>query len=129
MSSKTLERLHENLTGEYDSARQAVDTFAYKLIDGEPATEFEWGVGAVRSAARAAIFSKFITEVESFQEDDPGNEGRTDEEALALLLDEARKQAIHGARDPKDSTSPMSNLVERYKTAAWAEAADMIERY
>lgn len=43
------------------------------------------------------------------------------------LLAEAEKQLVLGAQSPESSTSAVSNVVARYRTAAWAEVYQLIK--
>lgn len=101
----------------------------------------EWTAKKIRLGADAAEKFKSAMEQDLLYAIEWSVEGTTEKlasmkvaEALAqgfengssidALLDYARDMAMRGARWPKRSTSPMANLVEQTKIAAWAEFVD-----
>lgn len=44
-------------------------------------------------------------------------------DSVEAIVSHAMKEVMRGARHPRDSTSPTSNLAHRMLTAAWAEIA------
>lgn len=116
-----LDSLHETLMHEVGHANRNLEDWATKMLKN-PAHEFEWGSGAIKCAARVEVYGEIITGIERM---DPADDA---DEQLALVKQTILTEALRGAESPAESTSPISNLTDRYRTMAWAEVARKLGR-
>lgn len=79
-----------------------------------PAYALGWSNDVFRAAARVKIAQDLAKAFE--------NEGVTVVKIRALLSD----RIVQRAKYPPQSTSPVSNLMEEYETAAYAEALEVL---
>ena len=92
-----------------EQEKVAVANFA-KEVQENPIYALSWSKGLFEVTAKAAIAKEMVVWFEA---------GRTYEG----WIKNAQKEALRKASSPAMSTSPTSNLMETYMTAAWADAA------
>ena len=92
-----------------EQEKVAVANFA-KEVQENPVYALSWSKGLIEVTAKAAVAKEMTSWFEA---------GRTYEG----WINNAQKEALRKASSPAMSTSPTSNLMETYMTAAWADAA------
>lgn len=89
-------------------AKDDVDKFAARFAE-DPCYAFEWADAAMEAAAKQWVATRLQTVLEA--------------NGVDAVFEEARREALRGARYPSRSTSQPSNLMAQYKAAAYAEFA------
>ena len=87
-------------------SHKAIEEFRESLRE-DSAEAFSWGGGAITAAAQICIYEQIVSSLEK------GN-------SLSNVLQHANREALNVARFPPRSTSPISNLLDIEKGAAWA---------
>jgi hypothetical protein len=124
----SLDRLHELALAEFvdrdhtrwldavDSVRRTMNHAAAQVAEfsddflKNPYHAFRWADGAMAAAARMSVLRMFVDVLEA----------RGPEHAYRV----ATEEALMGARNPAQSTSPCANAMADYTTAAWADVVD-----
>lgn len=116
------EKIQRWVKNTIESAQYTIAKFQENLAVN-PAYAFEWSDGAFRAAAdiKIAHFVQGFLDAEV-------PEGTTDEARVEHLRKYATRQVMNGARSPKRSTSPCTNLLEQDELAAWANLLERMER-
>ncbi len=78
-----------------------------------PLHELEWSQGVFEAAADLDIATRILKSV-------------TGGTTVMFLAEFATKEAMHGARYPQHSSSPVSNYTLTLRTAAWAKMAETL---
>lgn len=102
-----MEKLHKALEKEIARQNLVIDKF-HASFRAAPAYAFGWSQSAFEAAAKVAVYTQIKEAIE----------GKKATEAH--ILEHARRELEQGAANPKFSTSTTSNLIEQYKTSAWA---------
>jgi hypothetical protein len=108
-----LERLRRHYEAEIAECNEALEKWRMKFADN-PLFAFEWSLGAIGSAASLIVAEEILGAI------DGGVATRK------TILKHAEKRVMTGALYPPQSTSPTSNLAAQYKTAAWANAVELL---
>ena len=112
------EKALKKFTAVAEQAQVAIDKFKEEL-DKDPAYALNWGLTAFQSAARLKVASMLVYAFTPRE----GTSASTIQEAREFLMD----RVMNKARYPAQSTSPTSNLMEQYESAAYAEALDVLK--
>lgn len=107
--------LHRRADGIINEANDKIEKFTAELKGDNPAYAFRWGHGVMQQAANleTAISIK--------------NHLSSDGFSIWSLRDSATDRIKHAAKYPEFSTSPTSNLMAQFSTAAiasWVEILD-----
>jgi hypothetical protein len=111
----TLNKLLAVLNRGIDEAKAELARFSEKFAE-DPAYAFEWATGSVEAAAKLRAWSRVREALTTA-------DTTATPETIQLYLTE---EVLRGARSPKRSTSPMSNLVDESTLAAQAELLDQM---
>lgn len=118
-----IDALRKRLTRALTSAHQQIDTDVANLGDAEPheiARLLSWSKGLLHAAARYEVISRITVVLDSIEPD--MDDGPTFESIEEYTAEEVNRQG----RNPAESASPMHNLIDTYRLAAWAEVQEMI---
>lgn len=103
------------LAGRIADLDKALAEFS-KGLKTDPVHALEWADGIFEGSARRQVFETVRDALAA-----PDSKA-----TLVTLREYATRQALNGAKHPKQSTSTCSNLMNRYLTAAWADLTDTL---
>lgn len=120
-TAKKLDLIREGIAMELKALREQIAEFARKLPEN-PSYHLRWADGEFVAAAKIEVFNEIIQTIDGLAKSE-----RDDEEQMEYLTSMLVRSTIRGAESPRHSTSIPSNLMEQYRTAAWASAAERLE--
>ncbi len=115
-----VESLHIRLAEAVEGYDKVLANWAAKFAS-DPCYAMEWGMGALEAAASRSVLTQLMEA--SFKRMTDADEKRTHEELFDLFQDWVSTEAMRRATQFKQSSSPMSNMVEQYQTVMWAKIA------
>jgi len=107
MSAKLIKRFQSQV----ESCQDSLDKFA-KEFAKDPAYALAWSNGTFQKAARLQVLKQIVNALEN-------GDGNLDN-IRSTMMD----RVLSMSRNPAQSTSPTSNLIEQYELAACAEILD-----
>src|SRR6185436_5100061 len=117
----TFEMIKESLGWEIASSNQTLDAFL-KNFQNEPGYAFEWAGQAMTAGARKDIRMKVLRFA-----DDAQKKGQSPAEFLDAMMTHLTEKAIHEARYPTHSPSPISTEMARMNASAAIELVDTLK--
>jgi len=127
---RTIEAYKQSFRYKIERAEKEMETFKKRLAE-HPSYAFEWGTGAVEAAAQLEVFKSVLVWLiggsDNLGDRAEGEQEFTEEQVLADVLKEVRREVLRRSRYVPSSTSQMSNIIEQYKLAAWATALEEME--
>lgn len=112
--TEATERAKKIAADNIDSAEQVIVKFK-KNLEENPAYAFEWSEGAFEAAAKIDVNKYALTMLTH------------EKGGLVETIKQVRHQVLRGARNVESSTSHVSNLVNRFKTASLANLLESLE--
>jgi len=103
----------ETVTFGINEAQKCINRFKSEL-EKNPATAFQWSEDAMQAAAELQVWM----EIEKYRQN-----GATAERLVEL----SKKEALRGARRTSTSSNATINLMNRFRTAAFAKVAEELE--
>lgn len=110
----TLNELVEHLRRQASNASRITAQFRLDF-DRDAAESLTWSDNVFEAAAELRVFERVIKHLTK-------PESKVTFDSIRGF---ALEEAVHGARYPKHSTSPVSNLVAEYETRAWAKIYEL----
>ncbi len=124
MSETLIEKLRYRIDRKRESAQTKLEEWREKIAaagEWQVAHELSWSEDAFQEAALVEVFSRIAASIE------PEKLADVDaEERFAHVERYCAEEVNRGARWPRHSTSESSNLIERYRLAAWGEAQEIV---
>lgn len=114
--------LREHLGRNQDSAQQQMEKSIAKLAETEPhevAYHLGWLTDLYQESARYEVYGRILAAIDPVHLEQ--NPSRVTWDSVREYVD---GEVNRMGRYPNQSTSPCSNLIERYKLAAWAEVQE-----
>jgi hypothetical protein len=112
------EYLQRHLEGIVRDADSALQSFSDGLAE-DPSHALEWSANVFEQTARRQVAMIVLVRL--------SEAGGTEKDAIDKIRKVALRAALEHARCPEHSTSGPSNLMGRYRTAAWADLAQKLE--
>jgi hypothetical protein len=106
-----------HLTTTIEDADSDLARFKVRL-DADAADAFHWGMGALEASATRSVYCIIQALWLTLEVKD-----------LEVVRKEASRRVLNGAKYVQNSSSPMANLVQVYKTAAWAKVVDWVNMH
>jgi hypothetical protein len=124
-AAATLKALRANLVGLLRHRKATVAKFAKDVVRC-PAYTMTWGTDAVRAAADILVYEEVRDLIDTLPRA-KAEHAMTPQQRLEHIEHKCHMRLRLGAMDPPRSTSVMSNLIDTYRTAAWATVLDQLE--
>ncbi len=109
------QRLIEDLETSLKYARENLNKFV-ESFQKDPSYALRWSDHTFTTAAKVDVYGTVLSWL------------LNDEVTMEQIISEIKSQALRGAMYPEHSTSIPSNLMATYKTQAWAELVEKLER-
>ena len=108
MTKLTLSRIERHAEELILQGQGSLEKFSKSFAEN-PAYAFEWSHDAFRAAARVQVGMNIRAWV------------KYEEASAEKIMDQVRRQVLHGAQYPERSTSMQSNIIKQEIVAVWAE--------
>lgn len=115
---RTLEWFVRHLTSTVEDCDEKLTRFKTRF-EADAADAFTWSMDALEASATRDVYCRMQAWWLTM-------EGKP-EQTLETVRKEVIRQTMNGAKYVQNSSSPTANLVDVYKTAAWAKLADWID--
>jgi hypothetical protein len=122
MSAKNLQRVVADLTEMKAYAEKELARFSEAILV-DPAYTLSWGRTAYEAGANLRVAKEVLAGIAGWREREPNT---ADDLIISGVAQTLFGQVINRAGSPESSTSPTSNLMERYELAALVKALDLI---
>ena len=111
----TREKLQSKLSERAEIAQTRLTSWAKQFAEN-PAYALSLSKDMFGLAANLAVATEILGMLRTYPE-----------VTVELVLEQAHRNMLRGARDPSFSTSPTSNLMAHQTTAAWAALVEMLQ--
>ncbi len=118
-----IKTLIENFQKKLSLAKESIEKFKVAVNqEWNIAHTLEWSQPAFKAAAQAEVFAYILQSLLKASSDTP-DESKYIHNFHTFI----EHKLLSAATDPKFSTSVTSNLLDSYRTSAWAEALEVIK--